>query len=144
MGGNDIDPEKSRLNFSLEQLDIENAFLSEAEKQLLEKSRQTRARSRRELGSPIKGTPELSDSRGDTQVSSPKVPTQERRVQFADNKIPIDKGLSHNKKNRRKRKKIKYNPANLRRSTRNSRQNAVQGRKSIVTSARPKVYETSG
>ena len=77
--GNGIDPEKSRLNFSLEQLDIEDAFLSEAEKQLLEKSRQTRAKSRRELGSPIRGPPELLDSRGDTQVSSPKVPTEKKK-----------------------------------------------------------------
>ena len=52
--------------------------------------------------------------------------TSRKQVTFADQKIPIDKSLSHKKSSRNRPKRSKYPRPGLRRSQRNSRQNLVQ------------------
>ena len=54
------------------------------------------------------------------------------KVKFADSKIPIEKQLNQKRRKTRRKKQIKYDVANLRRSPRNSRQNIVKSAKSVV------------
>ena len=80
----------------------------------------------RNLNLPKEGKPEL------IPLENPKIgqltPTAKSdvRVTFSDEKIPIEKELSHRRKQKRRRKRISYDKTKLRRSTRNSRQNVVK------------------
>ena len=87
----------------------------------------------RNLNLPKEGKPKL------IPLENPKIgqltPTAKSnvRVTFSDEKIPIEKELSHRRKQKRRRKRTPYYKTKLRRSTRNSRQNIVKTTEGLKT-----------
>ena len=82
------------------------------------------------LNEPVEGKPDISTTRGVLEVNSSsnqQANSTKKTVTFSEEPIPIDHGLSHPKRTRKKNQKVKptYDPSKLRRSTRNSRQNVV-------------------
>ena len=81
------------------------------------------------LNEPVEGKPDISTTRGVLEVNSSSNQQEnstKKTVTFSEEPIPIDHGLSHPKRTRKKNQKLKptYDPSKLWRSTRNSRQNA--------------------
>ena len=87
----------------------------------------------RNLNLPKEGKPEL------IPLENPKIgqlnPTAKSnvRVTFSDEKIPIEKELSHRRRQKHRRKRTPYDKTELRRSTSNSRQNIVKTTEGLKT-----------